>query len=292
MWVIELSSYQISDLEARPDIVLLVNLSDEHVDWHGGTESYAADKLRLVKLAAGGCVIANSTDKALVKRLGQTPTVTWFNESGSWQAHEDGIVDKHGRHFPAVDSLPGEHNMQNLVAALSVLDQLGLKIKDMGGALAAFKGLPHRLQLIGERDGIRYVDDSISTTPVSVAAALQAIGKSDLVLILGGMDRGLDWNEFAVELTTGTPHAIITLPDNGPHIFDCLQCAGVEPEGGLHQASQLEEAVELARSLVPVNGCVLLSPGAPSFPRFKDFEDRGNQFKKYSGIEKSTSSAH
>jgi UDP-N-acetylmuramoylalanine--D-glutamate ligase len=291
-WVIELSSYQISDLEAAPDIVLLLNLSDEHVDWHGSAERYAADKLKLVELAGGGRVFANFADVALVARLAQNPSVTWFNMDGSWHAHEDCVVGKSGEHVSAVASLPGEHNMQNLAAALSVVDELGLEIKDMEEVLSTFSGLPHRLQLIGEKDGVRYVDDSISTTPVSVAAALQTIGNQGVVLLLGGMDRGLDWNDFAVHLIDLTPHAIITLPDNGHKIFDCLKQAGVKPEGGLHQSAQLEEAVRVAQRLVPEQGCILLSPGAPSFPHFKDFEDRGNQFKKYSGIENYISSTH
>ena len=291
-WVIELSSYQISDLEARPDIVLLLNLSDEHVDWHGGAEQYAVDKLRLAELAGGARVIANASDKALAERLAQTPAVTWFNTDGSWQAHEDGVVGKDDRYIPAVASLPGEHNMQNLAAALSVLEELGLEITDIKEGLATFTGLPHRLQLIGEKDGVRYVDDSISTTPVSVAAAMQTLGHEGVVLLLGGMDRGLDWESFAFDLKEQVPHAIITLPDNGPKILDCLQKAGVKPPGGLHQSASLKVAVELAQGLVPPDGCILLSPGAPSFPHFKDFEDRGNQFKKYSGIEKNTSSTH
>ena len=291
-WVIELSSYQISDLEARPDIVVLLNLSDEHVDWHGSAEQYAADKLRLVELAGNGQVFANYSDEALLKRLGQAPGVTWFNMDGTWQAEDDRVVGKGGKQVSAVAALPGERNMQNLAAVLSVIDQLGLEIDDLDHALSTFNGLPHRLQLIGEKDGIRCIDDSISTTPVSVAAALQTVGFKDVVLLLGGMDRGLDWSDFAVQLRDQTPHAVITLPDNGDKISGYLKNAGVDPAGGLHRSAHLEQAVGLALKLVPENGCILLSPGAPSFPHFKDFEDRGNQFNNYLGIEKCTSSAH
>ena len=292
LWVLELSSYQISDLEARPDIVLLLNLSDEHVDWHGGAKCYASDKLRLVELVDGGNVLANFADEALLARLAQNPAVTWFNKRGSWQALEDGVISKDGRRINAVASLPGEHNMQNLAAALSVVDKLGLEIKDIEKALSAFSGLPHRLQPIGQREGVRYIDDSISTTPVSVAAALRTIGHTGVVLLLGGMDRGLDWTDFADQLRDRTPHAIITLPDNGHKIFEAIKNAGVCPAAGLHQCAQLKEAVELARRLVPDKGCVLLSPGAPSFPHFKDYEDRGNQFKKYAAIENKVWSTH
>lgn len=291
-WIIELSSYQISDLEAEPDITLLTNVSDEHVDWHGGVEQYQADKLRLASLNPGGRVIGNYADAVLVKKLGQYPGVTWFNHEQTWLAHENGVRGSNQVEISAPASLHGEHNMQNLAAALTVVGELGLKIDNIDEVLSSFTGLAHRLQLIGERAGIRYVNDSISTTPVSVAAALQTVGSEDVVLLLGGMDRGLDWNGFATGLRGRVPYAIIMLPDNGPKIYGCLHRAGIEPVGGLHQVAQLSDAVTLAQALVPGKGCILLSPGAPSFPHFQNFEDRGNQFKRYAGIEKSTLRTH
>ena len=292
-WVIELSSYQISDLEAKPDIAVLLNISEEHLDWHRGIEHYKADKLRLAQLASGGRLIANYSDDVLRHNLKHTADITWFNKSGNWQAgatsifHQSGksgLPAKERRQVVAPASLPGEHNAQNIAAALTVIDTMGLDIPRLDEALSSFRGLPHRLQLIGERAGVSYVDDSISTTPVSVAAALQTVGHQGVVLLLGGLDRGLDWNGFASSLLDRAPHAIITLPDSGPKILDCMKAAGVEPPGGLHTAAGLKEAVVLAESLVPEDGCVLLSPGAPSYPHFRDYEDRGRQFKVYSGF--------
>lgn len=291
-WVIELSSYQISDLEAEPDIALLLNLSDEHVDWHGGVDRYQSDKLKLASLTANGRLIANFSDTTLVQKLKGYTGVVWFNHAETWRACGDGVYGSNEKHVAAPASLPGEHNLQNLAAALTVVDELGCEIPDIDAALSSFSGLPHRLQLIGEKKGVRYINDSISTTPVSVAAALQTFGHKDVVLLLGGMDRGLDWSGFANGLQSRTPYAIITLPDNGSKIYNSLKRAGIEPEGGLHQSAQLLDAVILAQSLVPENGCILLSPGAPSFPHFRNFEDRGDQFKKHAGIEKSIERAH
>jgi UDP-N-acetylmuramoylalanine--D-glutamate ligase len=291
-WVIELSSYQISDLEARPAIAVLLNLSDEHVDWHGGVEQYVDDKLKLVTLAGADRVVANYSDSLLAGKLTHLPGINWFNHVETWQPCEGGVVGINQKYIAAPASLPGAHNMQNLAAALTVFDKLGIEIPRLEEALSSFTGLPHRLQLIGEKAGIRYINDSISTTPVSVSAALQTIGHEDVVLLLGGLDRGLDWSDFAAELVERVPYAMITLPDNGPGIFNCLNKADIQPAGGLHQSANLKDAVSLAQTLVPEKGCILLSPGAPSFPHFRDFEDRGNQFKQYAGIEKSTQSAH
>jgi UDP-N-acetylmuramoylalanine--D-glutamate ligase len=98
------------------------------------------------------------------------------------------------------------------------------------------------------------------------------------------MDRGLDWSGFAKNIRENTPFAVITLPDNGPKISACLKKAGVEPEGGFHAAPGLRDAVALAQVLAPEQGCVLLSPGAPSFPHFVDFAERGREFKRCAGL--------
>ena len=294
-WVIELSSYQISDLEAKPDVAVLLNISEDHLDWHQGYENYKADKLRLAHLTSGGRVIANFSDRVLKQNLQDHPGITWFNNPGGWQVEEAGVFKQpvaadsgqpeFGQvHVAAPVSLPGEHNRQNLAAALTVVETLGLNVPQIGQTLSSFSGLPHRLQLIGERNGIRYINDSISTTPFSVAAALQAVGHQDVVLLLGGKDRGLNWSGFAKEILTRLPYAMIALPDNGQKIFECLEATGAVPEGGLHPVSGLQEAVSLAQQLVPRKGCILLSPGAPSFPHFRDYEDRGEQFAKFSGF--------
>lgn len=300
-WVIELSSYQISDLVAKPDITVLLNLCEEHLDWHRGFENYKADKLRIVRLASDGKLIASFSDQVLAESLRHHPAVTWFNKPGAWQAGATGVFRQSGKpgqrpvsgiepsamsqnHIDAPASLPGEHNMQNLAAALTVLDVMGLECPRLDEALSSFRALPHRMQQIGVKNGIHFIDDSISTTPFSVAAALKSIGSHDLVLILGGMDRGLDWSGFAANVSVRPPHAVITIPDNGQRIFKCLKAAGVEPVGGLHAVGGLKEAVVLAEKLVPENGYILLSPGAPSFPHFRDYEDRGQQFARNSGF--------
>jgi len=286
-WVIELSSYQLSDLEAEADIALLLNLSDEHIDWHGGAARYRADKLKLADMAGHGRLIANFSDPVLVESLTRRNDVIWFNRAGGWRANGAGVISGNGdRVVSAPESLPGEHNLQNLAAALTVIGELGLEIPNLDQALASFGGLPHRLRTIAYKDGIRYVDDSISTTPVSVAAALETIGYQRVVLLLGGMDRGLDWSDFAKDLAGQSLAAIITMPDNGPQILASLKKFGVEPGRGLHAVENLSQAVALAQTLVPEKGCILLSPGAPSFPHFRDFEDRGDQFANYAGIEK------
>ncbi len=294
-WVIELSSYQISDLEAEPDIAVILNLSDEHIDWHGDAEHYRADKLKLSRLVKVGGLQANYSDTALRESLRGFGRVIWFNRDGGegWQSGKTAVVCTQDKlAIPAPKSLPGEHNMQNLAAALTVIDALDLEIPGIDQVLTEFTGLPHRLQWIGEKNGICYIDDSISTTPVSVTAALNTVGSKGVVLLLGGLDRGLDWTAFSDGLLAHPPLAIVTMPDNGSEILASLRSSGVEPEAGLHAVDNLAQAVKLAQGLIVGQGCILLSPGAPSFPYFRDFEDRGEQFASYAGIEKKPAGTH
>ena len=150
--------------------------------------------------------------------------------------------------------------------------------------MASFRGLPHRLQSIGERAGIRFVNDSISSTPVATVAALEAFSGQKVTLMVGGLDRGLDWTPYMGKISARLPNAVIGIPDNGPGIIRAMQRVDIRPENGLHESPDLAQAVKLALELTPPNGIVLLSPGAPSFPRFIDYRDRGRQFSELCGF--------
>jgi len=151
--------------------------------------------------------------------------------------------------------------------------------------VAGFRPLPHRLQLLGERSGLRFVNDSISSTPVATVAALESFAGEALTLIVGGLDRGLDWVPYMGAFSAWMPHAVIGVPDNGPRILATLRDAGISPPAGLHEMPGLAEAVALAREISPPGAIVLMSPGAPSFPQFRDYRDRGVQFAGWCGFD-------
>ncbi|MCJ7815590.1 MAG: UDP-N-acetylmuramoyl-L-alanine--D-glutamate ligase, partial [Xanthomonadales bacterium] len=133
--------------------------------------------------------------------------------------------------------------------------------------------------------GVRFVNDSISSTPVATVAALEAFAGQKITLLVGGLDRGLDWAPYITRIGMLLPNAIIGIPDSGPRIIREMRDAGVSPENGIHEAADLEAAVELAGKLALPGGVVLLSPGAPSFPRYNDYRDRGQQFALLSGFD-------
>jgi UDP-N-acetylmuramoylalanine--D-glutamate ligase len=284
-WVIELSSYQLADLEARPNVGVLLNLSPDHLDWHFGEENYTRDKLRLAGLAAGGKLIANAAEPVLTSALGATPDILWFNSSDGMHVAEDRLMDGgSAMEITLPPGLPGAHNLSNLAAALTVVRAVGANLETALRAVKSFRPLPHRLQVVGQLQGIVYINDSISSTPVATVAALETFAGKKVTLIVGGLDRGVDWAPYMRRIGDHCPLAVIGVPDNGPGILRSLEKAGVAPESGLHLAADLEQALAMARSLTSAGGVVLLSPGAPSFPRYRDYRERGRHFAELCGF--------
>ena len=188
-WVIELSSYQIADLKASPTISMILNYSPEHLDWHGGEDNYKRDKLRLGILSEKGRLVLNHADHTLWQHFSGQDNTTWFNSP-------DGIHIKGNTLFQSKNPLPvkmpkempGHHNLCNVAAALTVSEMIGLDAQQSLRSVSSFKSLPHRLQNLGVRDGVRFINDSIASTPVATLAALEALQGKSVVLLLGGLD--------------------------------------------------------------------------------------------------------
>jgi UDP-N-acetylmuramoylalanine--D-glutamate ligase len=285
-WVIELSSYQLADLQARPDVAVLLNLTPEHLDWHGSERAYRRDKLRLAGLARGRPIVANAADPVLREALAGTGNVTWFNEAGGLRASGGRLLDgPRELDLRRPPGLPGDHNLSNIAAVLTVVRLVGGEVAAAAAAIGEFRPLPHRLQLCGLRSGVRCVNDSISSTPVATAAALESFAGQRVSLIVGGLDRGIDWKPYMSSFLRHTPLAVIGIPASGARILKVLGDCGVHPPEGLHEAADLAAAVELALRITPGGAVILLSPGAPSFPQFRDYRDRGRQFARLCGFE-------
>jgi UDP-N-acetylmuramoylalanine--D-glutamate ligase len=293
-WAIELSSYQTGDVAAsgaHPQVAVVLNVFPEHLDWHGSHERYVEDKLRLLTHAAPAIAVLNSNDARLVaagvaaSRDAGTD-VRWFGDRNGWHLREDAlyrgdtwVMDT--RSLP----LPGRHNRGNLCAVLTAIEALGLDAVALAPHAADFQPLPHRLQTIGTRDGITYVNDSISTTPHASLAALDCFGDRRVALLVGGHDRGLPWEEFAEAMRTQAPAAVITMGQNGPRIHALL--AAIASESGFHlsAAVDLADAMAQARAVLGEEGVVLLSPGAPSFGPYRDYVARGRHFAELAGFD-------
>lgn len=274
--VIELSSYQVADLEAGPEIAVLTNLFREHLDWHRSEDAYRADKLRLFSLPEVRTSVVSS-DFEIPSGFSSESVLT-FGGSDGWQVVQDGIRHRDGR-FIGTQEVPlrGAHNLLNTCAALTVLDLISPRCPDLPDRLATARALPHRLETVAQQGDILWVGDSISTTPESTIAALEAYSDRSRVLIAGGMDRGQDYSSLASVLARDDV-ALIGLPDTGSRLVKDATSAGLSPARAV-EAHDLEEAVHSVKKLLEPGGVVLLSPAAPSLNSYRNFEERGNHFR-------------
>lgn len=271
--VIELSSYQLADLDARLAVGVFLNLHREHLDWHGDHETYRADKSRIVGLSQ--VLVANAADADVMARSADHPDRRVFDARTS-------SVQLGHTHLPAADldaalaasPLVGEHHRHNLAGALAAAAVVRVDPESLLPHVAGFSPLPHRLELVHD-DGRRWVDDSISTIPEAAVAALTAFPRDPVTLLLGGFERQQDHAPLVAALADRRDVTVVTMPVTGHRFAD--EVAG-DHRLTVLRAADLAEAVAVARERTPADGVVLLSPAAPSYGAFRDFEERGRRF--------------
>src|SRR5205823_1090162 len=158
--------------DGSPSVAVINNLYEEHLDWHGTRERYVADKLAIVHAAKALVVNAQPV---LLARTAEHPALHVFGDDAGWHVREDGIRRGNKRIVASTDlPLAGRHNAQNVCAALAALEAAGEDAPALARHVTTFKALPHRLQVLGVRDGLEYVNDSIATTPYATIEALRA----------------------------------------------------------------------------------------------------------------------
>ena len=293
-WAIELSSYQTGDVAAsgvRPWVAVALNVFPEHLDWHGSHARYVEDKLRLLTEAKPRIAVLNANDPVLSALALPDSDVRWFGRDDGWHLRGDAL---HRGDAFVMDTrslpLPGRHNRGNLCAVLAAIEASGMEAVALAPHAAGFRPLPHRLQELGARDGIAYVNDSISTTPHASLAALDCFAGRRIAILVGGHDRGIDWQAFVDAMHVAPPRAVVTMGQNGPRIHEAL--APVAPgRFELLEASDLADAMAQARNALDGDGVVLLSPGAPSFGPYRDYVERGRHFAALAGFDPEAISA-
>jgi UDP-N-acetylmuramoylalanine--D-glutamate ligase len=285
-WVMELSSFQTRDMAAAPEIAVVLNVFPEHLDWHGDAARYRADKLAILGSAsrAPRVAVVNAELRGDVPLAAATDAV-WLGDASGWHVDERGV--RRGQQLLAPTSalpLAGRHNAYNACAALAAVQAAGVDPVQVATALATFRALPHRLQPLGERDGLEYVNDSIATTPYATLAALALYAERSVTVLVGGHDRGVSWAAFRAAMQARAVHAVIAIGAHGARIADAL--AGLPADAPqVHRVATLDEAVARARAVTPRGGVVLLSPGAPSFGAFRDYVERGRRFAELAGFD-------
>ena len=275
-WVVEVSSYQATDLPCSPPAVAVTALHPDHLDWHGGVDQYYRDKLSACSQPGAELTVANGDSDVLREHAALLgPRVEWVGER-----------DEPGADWMEPLGLPGWHNRRNALIARRGLVALGVPGADddarLRAAAAGYRPLPSRLTTVGVAGGVTFVDDSLSTNVLSTLAALDAFPGRRIALIVGGHDRGIDYAPLAAGLLArDAPTYVLALPDSGPRIRAAIEAAAPPASfGGVTGCADLDAAVTEAFGWAQPDGVVLLSPAAPSFGRFRDYRDRGEAFAR------------
>jgi UDP-N-acetylmuramoylalanine--D-glutamate ligase len=260
-WVVlELSSFQLESVEKpRLHVGVILNITPDHLDRHGTFERYIDLKARAIEFAgADDFAVLNGRDEAVRRLASRTRAhVVWF--------------DKHTPVPPM--PLPGRHNLENALAAAAVGRIAGLSDQAIDDAIRSFKGVEHRLELVGEWDGVRWYNDSKATNPDAGRVALSAFPDTPVVLIAGGYGSGFELGPWAADVVRHVD-AVVLMGASADLL--AKQLAG---HPTVVRARDLDEAVSAAAGLAKPGGVVLLSPAYKSFDMFKDYEDRGRRFK-------------
>ncbi|MGH2445876.1 MAG: UDP-N-acetylmuramoyl-L-alanine--D-glutamate ligase [Candidatus Limnocylindria bacterium] len=282
--VVELSELQLPTIERGPELALYTNIGEDHLDRHGSAAAYRAVKARLAELTApAGRVILNHDDPGC-RELGERlppASAAWYGlaEPGrgpaeAWVGADGWLVAAGDRLLPASEvPLPGRHMLANVLGAALAARLVGAAAPAIAAAVRDFPGVPHRLELVAERDGVRYVNDSQATIPVAAIAALEAFD-GPVILIAGGQGKGLDYATFADAIARRC-RSVVLMGETAPEL-ERLIGRRVPVE----RVSGMAEAVATASGRAEAGDVVLLAPAATSFDMFTDYAARGDAFRE------------
>lgn len=291
--VFELSSWRLSALGRAglsPSVAVITNLYPDHLNYYGTIEKYIADKeeIFLHQKKNDFCII-NADNELLKNSRQRIPSrIVEFSrggigtENGAYLNDGSLYLKCDGQEEKVVDlseiTLRGEHNQENILAAVAAAGVLGIGAEDIRQGILQFAGTPHRLELVRELDGVAYYNDSAATTPESAISGIRSFAEP-LVLIAGGANKDLDVSSLAAEIASNdqVKQVIFLAGESTDRILEAL---GKEGKKGYPVVHSMSEAVQLAREAAAAGDVLLLSPGAASFGIFTNEFDRGDQFRE------------
>ena len=268
--VVEISSFQATDLDVAPKTVVLTSLGSDHIDWHGSLEQYRSDKLQLTRAAGEHTTFApdNEVIRSESSQIGGTVV----------------LVDSDNSRLTEELHLLGEHSHANVALALEVVSNVtNTPRSEVHAAVsrnaASFVPLSGRLTLVAEKNGIKFVDDGLATSVLPAVAALEVFKDDALALLVGGFDRGIDYHPLASELALRSkPTLLLSMGPAGDRIVE--EVLKLSPQTMHQNFDSMDEAVNAGKLFLSDGGVVLLSPGAPSFDRYKNWEERAQDFSR------------
>lgn len=267
--VLELSSYMLEhlrSLEWSPHVALVTMITNDHLEWHGSVDAYIDAKKNLVRFQKSADFAVLGEDDPISKSFADASDakIVWY-----------GMKDRK----PLSLKLPGAHNQLNAQAAFAAAAVLGVSWEQAQDAIADFAGLPHRLQLVHEANGIRYFNDSIATIPQAAVAALESFPAKRVIQIVGGYDKKLDLSGMCDALARRAK-AALCIGKTGPKISEMIQTIAVPDRAQVYDCIELTEAMKIAKQIAQPGDVVLLSTGCASYDQFTNFESRGDAFAK------------
>jgi UDP-N-acetylmuramoylalanine--D-glutamate ligase len=296
--IMEISSFQLEQMTLSPTVAAVLNITPNHLDRHRSMEAYTAAKVRILDFQ-------RAHDKAV---LGRDDPGTWnlrsrvkgemytfgfgsMGPQGDGTYYDDGLLylRDQGMQIPLLrrEQIPlrGDHNVLNVLGAFAIGHAAGLPLDAMLMAAQNFEGVPHRLELVRVLRGSHWYDDSIATTPERVVAAIRSFDEP-LVLLLGGRDKDLPWEDLATLVCRRVDHVVLFGEASGKieKALTASRVGGSASEkrlGSLEIVPNLRQAVREAHRVAQEGDVVLLSPGGTSFDEFKDFEERGARFRAW-----------
>lgn len=291
-YVVEVSSFQLDGIvRFKPDVAVLLNITPDHLDrYEYDFEKYVASKFRITEnLSHSECFIYCADSEPITQELARRKIESCLfaisaTENSKWQAYLDSehlifnytYQDKGGKHRIPVSevALIGRHNMLNSMAAVLSALWMELPISQIVKGLRTFKNAPHRLELCGEINGVRFINDSKATNVDAVYYALDGI-KEKIIWIAGGIDKGNEYGQLSGLVEERVKALICLGVDNAPLTTFFKSRVRV-----IKETRKVSEALELALQLAEPGDVVLLSPACASFDLFRNYEDRGNQFRE------------
>lgn len=292
--VYELSSFQLQDLTHSPHIAVVLGITVDHQDYHVDWQEYFAAKMNILKFQNDDDIAIFSSDVLssaevekhvkgrIVKtsRLGELENSIYVSGGAIYRK-----LDGEAEQVMLIKdiALPGDFNLENIMAAIAAASAAKVSVAVIQQVLKTFKGLPHRLQLIRAVDGVEYWNNSYATAPDATISAIKAFEKP-IVLMLGGYEKGFNYDELAEAIVKGNVKTIIGIGANSRNIYETVSLfrereglgLPVYVEGG----STMADMVSAAKNSAESGDIILLSPAAASFDKFKNVADRGEQFEK------------
>ena len=290
--ILEISSFQLEQMTISPNIAAVLNITPNHLDRHGTMEAYTHAKACILDFQTNkDTAILSHDDKGAwnlrnkVKGKLLTFSLDDLEEGLNGAYCHDGLLSLRDgfAYLPLLlrekIQLRGNHNVANVLAAFAIGHAAGFKLDDMLEAVEDFRGVPHRLELVRELNGVRWYNDSIATAPERSMAAIHAFDEP-IVLMLGGRDKDLPWEEIAKLIRQRVDHVVL-FGEAAELIQKAVSAVGGERSVDVRRATNLKEAVAIAAEVASDGDIVLLSPGGTSYDEFKDFAERGESFRKW-----------